>query len=260
VYVLVGSGTVTFNDNASSFTNWQTNGQWNITTTQFNSAPSSFTDSPGGNYGNNVNTAMTLSAAINVSSNPVVFLSFWHRYATEAGYDFCYVEVSSNNGTSWQQVSSYNGNMTTWTQQTFDITQYAAGSTQMKVRFRLTSDGGVVGDGWYVDDIKLTNYCGNLVGVSGNNSEIPLIYALSQNYPNPFNPVTQIKYQLPTASNVKITVFDILGKNVMTLVNETKPAGYHFVEINGSELASGVYFYKIDAGTFSDVKKMMLVK
>jgi hypothetical protein len=260
VYILVGTGVVTFDDNASSFSNWSTNGTWNITTAQFNSAPSSFTDSPGGNYGNNINTSMTLSAAINVSSNPVVYLSFWHRYATEAGYDFCYVEVSSNNGATWQQVKSYNGNMTSWTQQTFDITTFAGATTQLKIRFRLTSDGGVTGDGWYVDDVKLTSYCGSLVGVSGNNNGIPLKFALEQNYPNPFNPVTQIKYQLPAVTQVKITVFDILGKDIMTLVNETKPAGFHTVEIDGSHLASGVYFYRIEASSFSDVKKMMLVK
>ena len=133
-YILVGAGTVTLNDNASSFSNWTTSNTWNTTTSQFVSSPSSFTDSPTGNYGNNVNNSMTLSTAVNVSTTPVVFLSFWHRYATEPGFDFCYVEVSSNNGTTWQQVASYNGSMTTWTQQTFDITQYAGASTQLKLK------------------------------------------------------------------------------------------------------------------------------
>lgn len=258
-YILVGAGTVTFNDIGSSFSNWTTNAAWNITTTQFNSSPSSFTDSPGGNYGNNINTNMTLSTAVNISATPVVYLSFWHRYATEAGFDYCYVEVSNDNGSTWQQVTSYNGNMTTWTQQTFDISGYAAGSTQVKLRFRLTSDAGVVGDGWYIDDIKLTNYCGNLVGITGNN-EIPLKFALEQNYPNPFNPATVIKYQLPKSAFVKISVFDILGKEVKTLVNEQKDAGYQQVEFNGGDLASGLYIYKIEADGFTDVKKMMLVK
>ena len=89
IYLLVGSGTVTFNDNASSFANWTGTGTWGITTAQFVSSPSSFTDSPTGNYGNNINTNMTLTTAVNVSSTPVVYLSFYHRYATEAGYDFC---------------------------------------------------------------------------------------------------------------------------------------------------------------------------
>ena len=260
IYLLVGSGTVTFNDNASSFANWTGTGTWGITTAQFVSSPSSFTDSPTGNYGNNINTNMTLTTAVNVSSTPVVYLSFYHRYATEAGYDFCYVEVSSNNGTTWNQVASFNGNMTTWTQMTYDITGFAGASTQLKIRFRLTSDAGIVGDGWYIDDVKLTNYCGSLVGINGNNNGMPLRYALEQNYPNPFNPVTKIKYALPKASFVKITVFDILGKEVAQLVNGNVDAGYHFAEFDGSKLASGLYMYKIEADGFTDVKKMMLVK
>ncbi len=259
-YILVGAGTVTLNDNASSFSNWTTSNTWNTTTSQFVSSPSSFTDSPTGNYGNNVNNSMTLSTAVNVSTTPVVFLSFWHRYATEPGFDFCYVEVSSNNGTTWQQVASYNGSMTTWTQQTFDITQYAGASTQLKLRFRLTSDAGVVGDGWYVDDVKLTNYCaGTPVGI-GQNTGIPMQYGLDQNYPNPFNPTTYIKFQLPEGGNVKITVFDILGKEVASLINEKMEAGYHNVEFNASNLASGLYIYKMESGDFTDVKKMMLIK
>ena len=259
-YILVGTGTVALNDNATSFSNWTTSNTWNTTTSQFVSSPSSFTDSPTGNYGNLANNSMTLTTAVNVSTTPVVFLSFWHRYATEAGYDFCLVEVSSNNGTTWQQVASYNGSMTTWTQQTFDITQYAGASTQLKLRFRLTSDDGVVGDGWYVDDVKLTNYCaGTPVGI-GQNTGIPLQYGLDQNYPNPFNPSTYIKFQLPEGGNVKITVFDILGKEVASLINEKMEAGYHNVEFNASDLASGLYIYKMESGNFTDVKKMMLIK
>jgi hypothetical protein len=259
-YLLVGTGVVTFNDNANNFSNWTTNLNWNITTSQFNSAPSSFTDSPTGNYGNNTNTSMTMTNAVNISSTPVVYLSFWHRYATEAGYDFCRVEVSSNNGTTWQEAASYNGSLTAWTQVTLDITQYAAGSTQLKIRFRLTSDPGLTGDGWYVDDVKLTNYCGVLTPVTGNNNGVPFQYALGQNYPNPFNPATVIKYQLPAESQVKITVYDVLGKMVTTLVNEKKSAGYYETEFDASGYASGLYFYKIEAGSFTDVKKMMLIK
>ncbi len=259
-YILVGTGTVALNDNATSFSNWTTSNTWNTTTSQFVSSPSSFTDSPTGNYGNNANNSMTLSAPVNVSTTPVVFLSFWHRYATEAGYDFCLVEVSSNNGTTWQQVASYNGSMTTWTQQTFDITQYAGASTQLKLRFRLTSDAGVVGDGWYVDDVKLTNYCAGIPVGIGQNNGIPLQYGLDQNYPNPFNPSTYIKFQLPEGGNVKITVFDILGKEVASLINEKMEAGYHNVEFNASDLASGLYIYKMESGNFTDVKKMMLIK
>ena len=90
--------------------------------------------------------------------------------------------------------------------------------------------------------------------------EIPNYYSLSQNYPNPFNPTTQIKYSVPKAVNVSLKIFDVLGKEVATLVNETKQPGFYTADFNASNLASGIYFYRIDAGEFSSVKKMMLVK
>ncbi len=158
-YILIGNGALTLADSAENgFGKWTTNAGWTTTTAQFHTPTRSFTESPSGNYGNNINNSMTLSASLNVSTLPVTFLSFWHRYATEPGYDFCYIEVSSNNGTSWQTVTAYDGTLTTWTQQVLDITSYANASSQLKIRFRLQSDGGVVADGWYVDDIKITNY------------------------------------------------------------------------------------------------------
>ena len=91
-----------------------------------------------------------------------------------------------------------------------------------------------------------------------NNSVLK--FNLSQNFPNPFNPSTMIKYSVPKESNVKIKVYDILGRMVQELVNENKPGGYHEVEFNGSILASGVYFYQIQSGDFVDTKKMILLK
>ncbi|MCC6865701.1 MAG: T9SS type A sorting domain-containing protein [Ignavibacteria bacterium] len=91
--------------------------------------------------------------------------------------------------------------------------------------------------------------------------EIPNYYSLSQNYPNPFNPSTQIKFSVPKAVNVTLKVYDVLGKEVATLVNnELRQPGFYTADFNASNLASGIYFYRIDAGEFSSVKKMMLVK
>lgn len=158
-YILTGNGSVTLADSAENgFTKWTSNAGWAVTSAQSHTPNNSFTDSPSGNYVNNANNSMTLNVPLNISASPVTFLSFWHKYNTEAGYDFCYVEVSSNNGTTWQSVNSYNGVLSVWTQQAFDITSYANSSAQMKVRFRLQSDAGVVADGWYLDDIKITNY------------------------------------------------------------------------------------------------------
>jgi hypothetical protein len=91
-------------------------------------------------------------------------------------------------------------------------------------------------------------------------NETPVTYSLSQNYPNPFNPLTTINYSIREAGNVEIKVYDLLGREVATLVNEFKQAGNYQVTMNASNLSSGVYFYKMVSGTYSDVKRMVLVK
>ena len=92
------------------------------------------------------------------------------------------------------------------------------------------------------------------------NTTLPDYFSISQNFPNPFNPMTIIKYELPENSRVQLKIYDILGKEVAELVNEDKPAGYHEVEFNASSLPSGIYFYRIQAGSFVDTKKMILMK
>lgn len=88
----------------------------------------------------------------------------------------------------------------------------------------------------------------------------PLSYSLEQNYPNPFNPLTRISYQLALNSDVKLTVYDITGRKVINLVNDYQMAGSHTVTFNGSSLASGIYFYRIEAGKFIQVNRMLLIK
>ncbi|HRF64687.1 MAG TPA: T9SS type A sorting domain-containing protein [Ignavibacteria bacterium] len=90
--------------------------------------------------------------------------------------------------------------------------------------------------------------------------EIPNYYSLSQNYPNPFNPSTSIKFTMPQGDNVKLVIFDILGREVKTLVNEFRNSGTYEVNFDASLLASGVYFYRLEAGEFTDTKRMLLVK
>jgi plastocyanin len=89
---------------------------------------------------------------------------------------------------------------------------------------------------------------------------VPTVYNLSQNYPNPFNPSTTIEFALPKASSVELKVYTTLGQEVATLVQETMSAGRHTVSFNAGRLASGLYFYRISAGDFNSVRKMMLVK
>lgn len=100
----------------------------------------------------------------------------------------------------------------------------------------------------------------NLVGVGNNGSEVPDVYSLTQNYPNPFNPSTSIKFGLPVSSLVNLKIYNTAGQVVKTLVSSELSAGYYDINFNASNLASGVYFYELRAGSFIETKKMLLVK
>ncbi|MDF1612271.1 multicopper oxidase domain-containing protein [Stygiobacter electus] len=100
----------------------------------------------------------------------------------------------------------------------------------------------------------------NPTKINENESIFPNKFSLEQNYPNPFNPTTKIKFSLPTNSHVKLTVFDILGKAVYTLINEYKDAGTYEVEFNASNLYTGVYFYQLSANNYVETKKFVLIK
>lgn len=107
-------------------------------------------------------------------------------------------------------------------------------------------------------DTCLLNCTNPLTGI--NTNYMPVQFNLKQNYPNPFNPQTRISFEIPKGSNIKLTITDILGKEVFVLLNEFRQAGAHEVVFDGSTVASGVYFYKIETGDFTDSKKMVLIK
>jgi hypothetical protein len=89
---------------------------------------------------------------------------------------------------------------------------------------------------------------------------VPMVYNLSQNYPNPFNPTTTIQFNLPIESDVTLKVFNVLGQELMTIVSEKMKAGNHLVKFDASKLSSGIYLYQINAGKFTETKKMVLLK
>jgi hypothetical protein len=99
-----------------------------------------------------------------------------------------------------------------------------------------------------------------VTGVAEIPGEVPGVYSLAQNYPNPFNPTTNISYAIPAESFVTLKVFDILGQEVATLVNEFQNPGTYMVDFNAADFANGAYFYRLQAGNFTDVKKMVLMK
>jgi hypothetical protein len=99
-----------------------------------------------------------------------------------------------------------------------------------------------------------------ITSVQTTSGILPTEFNLKQNYPNPFNPTTNIKFDVAKLSNVKIVVFDVMGREVQTLVNESMKPGTYETKFDGAKLTSGVYFYKITAGDFSQTKRMLMIK
>jgi subtilisin-like proprotein convertase family protein len=119
---------------------------------------------------------------------------------------------------------------------------------------------GVLGNTGQFKGWSLTLYFETPVNVDNEPVEIIQDFELHQNYPNPFNPSTTIKWQMPESGNVTLKIYDVLGREVITLVNEELSAGKHDVTFDASQFSSGVYFYQLKAGDFIEIKKMILIK
>jgi carboxypeptidase T len=255
--------------------------QWDSTYKSFYSAPNSYTDSKNGNYINNATVTMTLTDPIDLSGYINPRLQFQTKYNIESDWDYGQVQVSTNNGTTWIALEGeytqpgvgsfqppgepvYDGSKSDWVKEDISIANYI--SSQFKIRFRLRTDTGINADGWYLDDIGVFIYT---IPTAVSSDEVPVYqFSLDQNYPNPFNPSTKIKYSVPSviASETKqsqlvtLKVYDILGNQVATLINEEKPSGEYEVDFDAAGLSSGIYFYKLQAGSFVATKKMILLR
>ncbi len=101
---------------------------------------------------------------------------------------------------------------------------------------------------------------GTTTSIGADGKQMPDQFTLEQNFPNPFNPTTMINYSIAKEGQVRLTVFNAIGNKVATIVNENKPAGNYSIQLNGSNLASGIYLYRLESGNFSATKKFMLLK
>ena len=159
IFTLSASAQITvFNDNFESNNNkWVKTGTWGLTTVRKHAGNRSMTDSPGGNYLNNTNTSITMNNGVALDSCLDAELSFWAVYDIETGFDYCYVDVSSDNWSSYTRIATFNGenNLTPWTQYTYSLGGFI-GKTNVKVRFLFYTDAGYVVDGIYIDDLKIT--------------------------------------------------------------------------------------------------------
>ena len=210
------------------------------------------------NYGANLNASAYIPQTRLGTNGELRFWTIARTGATDSGI----VEISRNRGATWTPVLTLNRNthpewangQNVWFEKAVSLTPF--NTDTIVTRFRLLSGATGGGFGWLIDDISLTQ------GVLSTNSPTskPYQFALEQNYPNPFNPTTMIQYELASPSEVKLRVFDVLGREVATLINARQSAGRYRVEFNASRLSSGVYFYRLETQNFSQTRKMFLVK
>jgi len=167
-----------------------------------------------------------------------------------------------------QLISAQNSTQGDVTQQLLHVDQnYATMDSTSVITMQFLNTAPPIPDGWVRDYVLIVT--GRYAQGSGNSklskgkkpsNNLPTVFALHQNYPNPFNPVSTIKYDLPRDVQVTIKVYDILGREVKVLVDQFMKAGYQQAQFDGTNLASGVYFYRIEAGSFVSSRKMVLLK
>ena len=178
--------------------------------------------------------------------------------------DSLVIMSSSNGGTTWVRLAAY-GPFEMQTAPAQNGPQFVPNSGQwgiMRVLLPVgTNKVSFLGKSAFGNDLYIDSVCvKHPVGIQPVTHGIPSVYSLQQNYPNPFNPITRISYDIPKAGIVKLVVSDILGREVVALVDEFKQAGSYSVDFNASSIASGVYFYTIKSGDFTNTKKMVLIK
>ncbi len=337
--------------------------KWEATTTSFNSAPVSYTDSKTGNYASNATVTIATTNQINLTGYANPKLSFFTKWDIETQWDCGVVMISTDNGTTWSALAGslskpasgsgkqvpagmpiYDGTSSNWKREEINLSAYA--NKSVKIKFELRTDGSLVKDGWYIDDIgiyvfsalpvelaaftaakegdfvnlkwttaselnnkgfevqrsvdgsawinagfvtgagtkespseysftdritasglisyrlKQTDFDGTFkfFGPVEVESDVARSFSLQQNYPNPFNPETVISYSTAVDGMVTISVYDILGKKVATLVNESQKAGSHQVSFKPVDLVSGIYFYEMVTPGFSKKLKMLYLK
>ena len=201
-----------------------------------------------------------VSPTIDCSGFTDIRLSFQRWLNVEQPqYDHAYIDFF--NGSTWEEIYSNDATIedNSWSLQNIELPTSANNNANVKIRFCIgSSDGGWEYSGWNIDNFVISAVNPSSISENGN---LPNATALYQNYPNPFNPITSIKFFNKISGNVKLTVYNVKGELVKTLVNgQLDNTGFQTVNFDAAGLNSGVYYYKLQTSEKTLTKKMLLVK
>ena len=208
------------------------------------------------NHKNYIDDWLITPKLINIEEGDSI--SFWCGAVDEKYKDSLRIWISATDSTlnNFVMIDEFkvDGPKGSWHKKSYDLSKYTGMNIFFALNYHLMDAGplGRSSDNLWIDHFILT---GNDLGNS-----VPETFLLRQNFPNPFNPNTEIVFSVPERSNVSIKIYDALGKQIAELVNGTYDSGNYSFSFDGSNFASGVYFYKMVAGSFQDTKKMDLVK
>jgi carboxypeptidase T len=258
---MFGATSYVFQDNCNQLINW-TPGSWGLTQSSFISAPSSITDSPFGDYPNNVNSSITLTQAVEIPNTTYAQLSFWAKWDIEAGWDYATVQIKPLGTFTWiplqgkftkpggsnqvQGMPLYDG-ISNWVKEEIDLSEYAGMSIQL--RFNLKSDGYITGDGFYFDDVEII-----VLDVETSLESTKSAVSSLKIYPNPASTQISVYSDIPFSAGQKAEVLDAYGKILMEVSCE---AGENQINIATDKLKSGIYFIRL-SNTTSKVSKFVI--
>ena len=154
------------------------------------------------------------------------------------------IERKANNSSNWNKVGFVAGNGNSNNVHNYSFTDLPTGGTNFMYRLKQVDNNG---DFEYSPEVNVV-------------LEIPQVFTVKQNFPNPFNPTTNIEYSIPEDNNVQVKIYNAIGMEVTTILNEFQQAGVHNVTFNAANFSSGIYFYKITSGNYSQIKKMILLR
>lgn len=227
---------------------WTMEGSWGLSSSVSHSTSHSLTESPSGQYQNDLNISANLYG-FSLENKTDATISFWTRYSLEEGYDYVYFQVSTN-GEQWITLEEFNGSQNSWIQKTYNLYAYLD-EPYVALRFNFYSDEYVTEDGFYVDDINL-EVTGGTTLVSPNLSREKML----QISPNPFSENTVINYLNSAAGQVKLTLLDSKGQLILTLADEYKSAGKYTYTLNASGFTPGLYLLRVQTATGVQVSKL----